>query len=238
MTIPEAAAAGQLVLLTVSDDAIEPLCADLAAHGAFKRGAIVAHCSGVLGSDALSSAKKAGCQVGSLHPLQTFPSAESAVERWSGVYCFCEGDEAIIDVLMELARSVGARPASLRPEGKALYHAAAVVAGNYVTTLLDAACEMWRQAGIDEQTAQSALSHLAATTAQNASTMDLAQSLTGPIARGDVGTVRKHIQAIADMPGPLQHLYRCAGIRTVDIALRKGSIDDDTANQLRDALNP
>ncbi|MHC4986011.1 MAG: Rossmann-like and DUF2520 domain-containing protein, partial [Planctomycetota bacterium] len=198
----------------------------------------VAHCSGALGSDALSSAKKAGCLVGSLHPLQTFPSAESAVERWAGVYCFCEGDEAILDVLMELARSVGARPAALKPDGKALYHAAAVVAGNYVTTLLDAACQMWRQAGIDDQTAQSALSHLAATTAENASTMDLAQSLTGPIARGDVGTVRKHIQAIAGMPVQLQHLYRCAGIRTIDIALRKGSIDEDTANQLRDTLDP
>ena len=236
MTIEAAAGAGDLVLLCVSDDAIEAVCGQLADAKAFGEGVIVAHCSGALSSDALSAARELGCSVGSMHPLQTFPTADAAVGRFAGVYCFCEGDNDAVAALTALAEAIGGQPVRVSSAGKALYHAAAVMAGNYTTALLDAAVEMCRQADIDPQAAQAALSVLAAATADNARTMDLAASLTGPIARGDVGTIRRHLAAMADCPADVTHLYCVAGLRTVDLALRKGTIDDHTARELRNTL--
>ena len=175
LSIHDAAGAAELVFLTVSDDTIEALCNDLAQAGAFQTGAVVAHCSGALGSDVLAAARACGCCVGSMHPLQTFPTPDAVLERLVGAYCFCEGDREAVSVLMAVADAVGANPAELSSDGKALYHAAAVTAGNYVTTLLDAAVSMCTQAGIDPHVAQQAMAVLAATTAMNATDMDLAR---------------------------------------------------------------
>ena len=236
MSMTDAASAADVVLLTVSDDAIESVCTDLARAGVFRTGAIIAHCSGALASDALSAAREVGCSIGSLHPLQTFPTTDAAIERFEGVHCFCEGDGPAVDVLTTLAEALGGLPTVLDSGGKALYHAGAVMAGNYTTALLDAACRMWAQAGIDQTTARQALSALTTATAQNAATMDLAQSLTGPIARGDVGTIRRHLEALEACSCDLRKLYCVAGLRTVDLALQKGTIDDNVAQQLRQTL--
>ena len=237
MSIRDAAGAADLVFLTVSDDAIETVCDDLAQAGAFRTAAVVAHCSGALGSDALAAARGCGCRVGSMHPLQTFPTPEAVLERLVGAFCFCEGDPEAVRALMAYADAVGANPAELSSDGKALYHAAAVTAGNYVTTLLDAAIALCEQAGIDPRVAQQAMAVLAATTAMNATDMDLARSLTGPVARGDVGTIRRHLAAMAACDDDLRALYRVAALRTVDLAVRKGSIDEPTAQALREALS-
>ena len=238
LTLSEAAAAGELVLLCVSDDAIEAVCSQLADAKAFAGGAIVAHCSGALDSGVLAPARdKCGCAVASFHPLQTFPTARAAIERFAGVYCFCEGDERATGVLVELAPAIGARAVVLPSAGKAMYHAAAVMAGNYLTTLMDAAAEMCQLAGVDRDTALAALGVLAVTTAANTQAMGPADALTGPIARGDAGTVRRHLAALASCPGDLQALYRAAGQRTVALAMRKGTIDNDTAETLRNILN-
>ncbi len=236
MSMADAASAGGLVLLTVSDDAIETVCGQLAKGGAFETGAMVAHCSGALSSDILAAAREAGCSVGSMHPLQTFPNTDAAIERFEGVHCFCEGDGRTVDVLTTLAEALGGLPTVLDSGGKAFYHAGAVMAGNYTTALLDAACQMWGHAGIDQTTARKALSVLTTATAQNAATMDLAQSLTGPIARGDTGTIRRHLEALQACSSELRRLYCVAGLRTVELALQKGTIDDNVAQQLRQTL--
>ena len=93
-TPAEAAASARLVLLTVSDAAIEPLCNELAAANAFADGTSVVHCSGVLDSSVLVAAKeRCGCSVASMHPLQTFATVDSAVAAFDGTFVFCEGDE-------------------------------------------------------------------------------------------------------------------------------------------------
>ena len=237
LSIHDAAGAAELIFLTVGDDAIESLCNDLAQARAFQPGAIVAHCSGALGSEVLAAAKAGGCRVGSMHPLQTFPTPEAVLERLVGAFCFCEGDPDAVGVLMAVADTIGATAAELSSDGKALYHAAAVTAGNYVTTLLDAAVAMCKQAGIDPQVAQQAMAVLAATTAMNATDMDLPQSLTGPVARGDVGTIRRHLQALGPCGESIRRLYCVAALRTVDLAVRKGSIDESAAQALRDMLS-
>ena len=97
----QAAARGQLVLLTVHDGAIGKVCQQLAQAGGLDHKPVVAHCSGALGSEELSAAADLGCPVASMHPLQTFPSVESALENLPGAYCFLEGDERAVAVIQD-----------------------------------------------------------------------------------------------------------------------------------------
>ena len=227
---------GQLVLLTVPDDAIAGVCAELAAAGAFEPGAVVAHCSGALASDVLGPARRAGCHVASLHPLQTFPSVEAGVRRFAGTYCFCEGDEQALAVLEPLAAELGGRPVRLRTDGKLLYHAAAVMACNYFVALLDAAVATAGQAGIAPEQALAALEPLVRATLENVMRLGPAKALTGPIARGDAALVARQARELAAADARLGAIYRLLGGWTVDVALRKGTIDQARAADLRKVL--
>jgi len=290
------AAAGPVVLLTVSDDAIEKLCADLAGRGAFAPGVTVAHCSGALSSEALRAARRIGCSVASAHPLQTFPSAAAAAEKLAGTYFFCEGDEAALAVLDPLIADLGGRAVRLAggARAKALYHAAAVMACNYLTTsiasdvgsvdaalsahqtevlvprmreaveqkasdsdfvesslytqdlseesfwvataatLFGAGVELMAEAGVDHATAMAALLPLVRATLDNIEAVGPAAALTGPIARGDVETVRRHLRALRG--NKYEQIYRANGVCTVRLAQRKGSIDVRTAEEFRTLL--
>ena len=233
----EAAAACDLVLLTVGDQAIQPLCESLAEARAFRRGAVVAHCCGALPSDVLASARtSAGCYVGSMHPLQTFPTAERAVAGFGGTYCFCEGDGPAVAALMELAQAIGGRPVQMDSAGKALYHAGAAMACNHLSALMDAAAALLVAAGIEGETALAALGPLAAATLANVAEMGPAAALTGPVARGDVATVGRHLAAMRAVPDDLQAFYRAAARWTIALARRKGTIDETTAETLRQYL--
>jgi len=235
-TPAEAAAAGQVVLLTVSDEAIGGLCADLAGQEAFQNGAVVAHCSGVLASDVLAPAKaRCGCAVGSMHPLQTFPTVPSAVANLPGAICFIEGDPPAVAALEALAKAIGAESAGIDARGKALYHAAAVMACNYVVSLLEAAEQLMRQAGIDGQTARKALGPLVRASIANVARLGPAEALTGPIARGDTETVRRHLAALAGND-ELSAFYRAAAVWTIDLARRKGTLTDASAKTLGEML--
>ena len=235
----EAASAGGLVLLTVPDEAIQVLCEELAGRGAFAEGAIVAHCCGALGSEVLAAAQsRCGCAVGSMHPLQTFPTVEAAVAKLPGTWCFAEGDDKAVAALVELAGAIGAKAVRMKAAGRALYHASAVMACNYLVALIDAALALAQRAGIDRQTAAKALEPLVRATVDNVAELGPEKALTGPIARGDRGTVERHLKALAECPPELANFYRAAGAWTADLARRKGTIDGATAEALRQLLNP
>ncbi len=231
----DAARMSDVVLLTVSDDAIQAVCDQLVQAGALEAGTVLAHCSGVHDHHLLDAARQAGCHIASFHPLQTFPTPHSA-DRIDGICCFVEGDDAAVEALAALADQLGAAPVTMASEGKALYHAAAVMASNYVTALMACAIDLASRADIDPAAAQRALGTLMTTAAANAATMPLPEALTGPIARGDVGTVKKHVAAMGDCPENLQNLYRAAGLQAIELALTKGGIDEVQAAELRRVL--
>ncbi|MDP6047409.1 MAG: DUF2520 domain-containing protein [Phycisphaerae bacterium] len=235
--IHRAAGAAPLVLLTVNDDAIEPLCNQLADAGAFSHRSVVAHCSGALGSDVLSAARdRCACRIASMHPLTTFPTAQAAVEKFAGTYCFCEGDSSAVEAVMELARDIGGRPMSISTQGKVLYHAAAVMACNYLTALMDASVTLCGDAGIDRQTALAAMGPLAAATLENVTKLGAADALTGPIARGDAQTVARHLEALGGCDEDLRNFYRIAGKWALQLAKVQDNHnqagDDDIAKLL------
>jgi predicted short-subunit dehydrogenase-like oxidoreductase (DUF2520 family) len=235
--IPTAAASASIVLLSVTDSAIEPLCDELAGMGAFTPGCTVAHCCGALGSDILHSAKeRCSCQIASMHPLQTFPSAQAAVKSMKGAHFFCEGDAQAVTTLKKLIRAIGGQAVELagaeaNPRAKALYHASACLASNYLVALMDAALTTAKLAGLPADQAWAGLEKLVQATLENISTVGPADALTGPIARGDVATVKRHLQALAGEK-ELTQLYRAMGQWTVKLAGQKGSIDKSAMRRL------
>ena len=127
--------AADLIFITVPDDAISSVCRELAEAGGISSGAVVAHCSGAHSSSVLEDARGCGGAVGSMHPLQSFATAEQAVRLLPGAYCCIEGDPSAVEVLREAAGAMGAKVLAIPAEGKALYHAAAVMACNYLVAL-------------------------------------------------------------------------------------------------------
>lgn len=229
----EVAGIGRIVILAVSDDAIESLCRQIAEADAFAHGAIVAHCSGALDSSVLRSAQeRCGCRIASIHPLQTFPTVEAAIARLPGTAWFGEGEEEALAVLERLVMHLGATSfAQLAPGGKAAYHLAAVLASNYLVSLLDASLEAAQKAGLPREQAALALRPLIHATLANVEEIGTEAALTGPIARGDLGTLQRHLAALAGEPA-LQEIYRALGRWTVSLALRKGSLDTDRVAQI------
>ncbi len=236
-SVRQAAGSAGLVLLTVPDDAIPGVCGELADARAFAPGAVVAHCSGALASEVLSPARdRCGCLIGSIHPLQTFPDIDSAVAHLPGAFCFCEGDSSAVAALSQLADAVGARPVPIAAAAKPLYHAAAVTACNYLVALMDAAAAMVGAAGVDRTTWLLAVGAIVRATLENVARLGPSGALTGPIARGDVGTVAGHVEALAACEPALRGLFAAAGLYTVDLAAGAGRIDDPTAEKLKETL--
>ncbi len=233
----QAAAAGRLVLLTVKDDAIESLCRQLASAGGLAHRPVVAHCSGALGSNILDSARTLGCPVGSIHPLQTFPDVEAAVARIPGTYFFLDGDSRAVTLLERLASSVGGHPVRIAPEAKVLYHAAAVMSANYLTTLLDAALELYETVGLDRAQARRAVAPLVQATIHNVLEKGTLSSLTGPVVRGDVLVIARHIEALKKAAPEIARLYCALGRRTAQMARDRQAIDEKTRQALLDQFD-
>jgi predicted short-subunit dehydrogenase-like oxidoreductase (DUF2520 family) len=168
-----------------------------------------------------------------MHPLQSFAGATDSLQ---GVYCCIEGDAEATARLVDLAESLGMVPMTLQPEAKELYHAAAVMACNYLVALEDVACELMEAAGLDADQALKALLPLIRGTVDNLQDEGLPNALTGPIARGDSAVVRRHLEAIQARAPDLLALYQALGRRALRLARRSGDISPEAADDLQDAL--
>jgi predicted short-subunit dehydrogenase-like oxidoreductase (DUF2520 family) len=171
-----------------------------------------------------------------MHPLQSFADVETAVQALPGSFFFLEGDAEAVDLLRSLVISIDGRPVPLASSSKALYHAAACAASNYLVTLVDYAAALLGKAGVPDDVALPALLPLVAGTVRNLEAVGLPDALTGPIARGDLGTVRAHLAALRRAPGDLVRLYVALARKTVEVALRKGRIERGTADAFLDLL--
>jgi predicted short-subunit dehydrogenase-like oxidoreductase (DUF2520 family) len=231
-----AALGADVVLLSVPDREIPSVSIQVAAGGALRRGAIVAHLSGALPAGVLAGVRAAGGIPGSVHPLQSFASVETALATLPGSYFFIEGPAEAIEVLRPLVLSIDGRPVPLDTTSKALYHAAACAASNFLVTLADFATTVMARAGIPPEAGLPALLPLMRGTLENLRTVGLPGALTGPIERGDVGTVRGHLAALRQVPGDLVRLYVALARNTVGVALRKGKIDRAGADEILELL--
>jgi len=235
------AEAAELVFITTPDDAIPRVAAQVR----WRQGQSAVHCSGADSLDVLEPARQAGAQVGGFHPLQTFASVAHATENIPGSTFALEGEGPILDTLKAMATALGGRWVVLKAGDKVLYHAAAVIACNYLVTLVKLATDLWQTFDVPTREATQALMPLLRGTLNNLDKVGLPNCLTGPLARGDLGTIAKHLAALeqaAPSTGSGQRpsvlaAYRELGLHTIPIALGKGKIDEQRAAELRQLLN-
>ena len=228
----EVADAADMVFITTPDAAIGEVAASLR----WRRGQMVVHCSGADSAEALEAARRQGARVGVFHPLQTFASVAQAMENIPGSTFGLEAEGPILSVLKEMVLALEGNPVVLSAQEKVLYHAAAVIASNYVVTLMKMATDLWQLFGVPRSDATRALLPLLRGTLNNIENVGLPNCLTGPVARGDVGTVEKHLLALDEAAPDLLPTYREMALQTILVALAKGRLGEEEARQLRALL--
>ena len=237
--VPAADAAGgaAVTVLGVPDDAIAPVCAELAADGAFGEGQSVTHLSGSMPLLALGPARGAGARVLAMHPLQTFPDVEAGIDRLPGsaIAVTAWGEDAFV-LGERLARDAGGRPFRVADERKALYHAAAVFCSNYLVAVEAMAERLFRAAGVDEP--REAFGPLARATLDNVLQSGPEASLTGPVARGDAGTLRRNLEALSSHAPDALPAYVALARVALDLAERSGLLPPQDVREIREVLGP
>lgn len=225
-----------IYLIATRDDLIEQTCSNLVKETTLKKGAIVIHCSGSLSSDILKDAQQVGCYTLSIHPIKSFANPETSVATFLGTYCAYEGDEKALAVIGPLFQSMGAVLFSIKKELKTLYHAAGVIANNYLVGLHHTAYQCYLSAGVDEKTSYKVASMLMNDALKNLQTSNHKQSLTGPLARGDTGVINKHLSSLDHML-LVKDVYKILGKATLPITNHSNEIKNDLENSLDESQN-
>jgi len=205
----------EVVLLAVRDDAVEPASAQLAASGGVKEHHVVLHLSGILDETPLAPLIPSGAARGTMHPLQALTDPESAPDRLRGALAAITGDPRACYAAKGVAESIGLIPIEIDPAVKVKYHAAAVIASNYLVVLAAVAEQLLRNVGFPEALARGGLTALMRGTLDNVSRAGPAAALTGPIVRGDTETIEKHLAAL---PSDAAALYRALGRAAAELA--------------------
>lgn len=220
------------VWITVSDDAIAGVSDGIVWSPRHK----VVHCSGATEVLALAVARKAGAAIGGFHPLQMFTNPAVALKGLPGCTVGIEADSALYESLNRLALDIGCTPVTVPAGDRALYHASAYYVGPFLIALLAEGATLWRKFGVGEKEALNALLPLLSGTLSAVDDGGLAQGMGGCVARGDVGTVRKHIAAMDRFDPEAGELYRMLARRTIPLGLKRGTLSAQGAETIRQAL--
>jgi predicted short-subunit dehydrogenase-like oxidoreductase (DUF2520 family) len=219
----------ELVLLTVPDDALPDLVAGLAATGAFPRGALVAHTSGRHGVAVLEPATRAGALPLALHPVLPFAGTRVDLHRLSGTAFGVTAPDALRPAAEALVVEMGGEPVWLPESQRPLWHAALAHGANHLTTLVASSADLLRSAGVEDPGA--VLGPLLGA-ALDGSLRAGDAAVTGPVARGDAGTVRAHLEVLAQVAPEVLPSYLAMARLTADRAIAAGRLDADRAGEL------
>ncbi|SEP24739.1 Rossmann-like and DUF2520 domain-containing protein [Amycolatopsis saalfeldensis] len=226
-----------LVLLALPDDALAGMLRGLVATESLRAGQIVVHTSGAHGVDVLAPAAEAGALPLALHPVMTFTGRAEDLERLAtasiGVTATAE-DEAAWNVGEALAVEMGAEPVRIPEESRALYHAALAHGSNHLMTLVADCTELLRKAGIGQ--AERLVAPLLSAALDNVLRHG-DRAFTGPVARGDLGTVRKHLAVLTEASPEIAPAYRALARRTAERSRAAGQLDPAAATELTELLD-
>jgi predicted short-subunit dehydrogenase-like oxidoreductase (DUF2520 family) len=226
----------EVFLIGTPDDHIVEACNALAASGLLRAGDLVFHCSGALPSADLVSAKEAGAWIGSVHPVKSFANPMVSAEAFSGTFCGMEGDDRALEILRPAFEALGGKTFAINPQFKTIYHAAAVMVCNYLTSLIEIGAQAYLKAGLDRETAMQVMEPIVRGTVENIFESGTVQALTGPIARGDHAIVSSQLAALSDWNPRLGNLYRDLGATALDLSRRQGSASPDSLAALAKLL--
>jgi predicted short-subunit dehydrogenase-like oxidoreductase (DUF2520 family) len=231
--VDEVVRASDLVLLSVPDDALAALVDGLAATGVIRPGQLVVHVSGSHGLAVLDPAARLGALPLALHPVMTFAGAPEDVARLAGCTFGVTAPVELRPVAEALVVEMGGEPVWIADELRPLYHAALTMGANYLVTLVNTAADLLRAAGVEQPAGM--LGPLLGAALDNALRRGDA-ALTGPVARGDAGTVAAHLDVLARVSPTALTAYAALARVTADRALVSGELDPAAASALLEVL--
>lgn len=229
----DVAAVADTVFITTSDSAIETVGGAIA----WQQHHNVIHCSGVLTLDVLANAKNAGASVASFHPLQTFPNYADNGKLIAISYAIDCQDAELKDWLCNTARSFNSTPFSIEGESaRNAYHASAVLACGLLAGLVGISAELWEQAGIERERALQLLSPMLKSTIEAIAEDGLPDAISGPYVRGDLETIRKHLETTQSVAPETSCAYAALALAQLHIANEKGDLPDATLERINNLL--
>ncbi len=220
----EVVRASDLVLLTVPDDALEPLVAGLATVGAWREGQLVVHCAGRYGTGVLAEARAAGVIPLAIHPAMTFTGTSLDKARLRDGAFAVTAAAPVLPIAQALVVEMGAEPVVVREQDRAAYHAALVHGANHVVTAVTQASAALARIGIEEPGRVLGPLTPASVDGALSDAPGAVSTLTGPVVRGDSGTVAAHLAALAGSPDTLV-AYQAMARATADLAFAGGRLD-------------
>lgn len=223
--VVEIAKSSTCIFITTPDDVIAETCAAIVGGGGISEGDVVFHCSGALSADVLDSARRCGAFGASMHPMGVFADVDVALDHLSDLFFCLEGDAEAVQLGERIVKDIGATPVRLPKELKTMTHIAACLVSNYMMTLADVALGLIRDLGLSKQERLKLLLPLVQGAVRALEEQGLPEALTGPIARGDVSTVKRHLEAIRSDTA-LTRLYALLGLRTIPVAREKGTVEE------------
>ncbi|MET0203537.1 MAG: DUF2520 domain-containing protein [Casimicrobiaceae bacterium] len=221
-----------LVFVTTPDGAI----AETAARLHWRPGMAAVHCSGVTDVSALDHAVGQGAMTGGFHPMQTFGDPAAAVRSLPGCTITIEAPEPLNAALVAIAQRLECRINRLPPGMRGRYHAAAGYTSQFINALFAEAATIWQSWGATEEDAVRALLPLARGTLASIESAGLAEGMPGPVSRGDVGSIEKHVAALSPLGADVIEFYRVVCDRTIPLGMQRGAIDAAAAARLREIL--
>jgi predicted short-subunit dehydrogenase-like oxidoreductase (DUF2520 family) len=210
----DVAAQADVIFLATPDDDLRGVADDLANVA----GKMVVHLSGASELSVLDGARQRGALVGAFHPIFLFAGLPDEAQRMGGCSISIEAQEPAADVLRALVATLGCKPLSIPAGQRALYHGAANYAASFVLCLLDEAAVLWEHVGIDRQATFEAMWPLIEGTLASAHSKGLSGALAGPLSRGDVNTVKRHLAAFDALGGDHGALYRTLSLRALSLS--------------------
>lgn len=228
----------EIVFITTPDGLIKQTAEKLAGDKCIAKDTVVLHCSGALASTEMEVLTGQGAHIGGLHPLQSFAEDSPGKNPFAGIMMAVEGGKKAVQTAWQIAESLGSKPFAIQTDKKKLYHASAVVASNYLVTLMNLSLNLLEASGVLRKDAWAVLKPLVDGTLGNIEKTGIPDALTGPIARGDVETVEGHLFEIKEKAPSCLELYRLLASHTIEIARAKGGLSEDCQSRLSEILAP
>ncbi len=222
-----------IYFITTRDDIIADMCDELIKKDISN--SIIVHCSGSLSSEILIKAKLSGGFVASIHPIKSFANLEESIRSFPGTHCAIEGDEIAVSTIKDLFTKIGANVFQIKKNEKYVYHAAGVIANNYMVTLHHVATQCYEKVGIDKKMATEIVSKLSLEALKNINLMHHDKALTGPIQRGDAMTIKNHTIALSYNP-IIQNMYKALGLATLPLTNHSKSIKEEITEILTNKI--
>ncbi len=224
-----------IILIAVNDEEIKNVVRDILKVCPCG-GKIFIHTSGLLPSSVLSPLSSHGAHIASMHPLLTIPSPKIGIKSIKGSYFALEGKKKALFEAEELVKLIGGKSFVIAENMKSRYHLAACFLSNYIVALSDLALDLLTDKCFTKNEWLTLFSPLMEATARSLAREGIPNALTGPIARGDLSTIRKHMDLLKELPRDTQNLHRILSQRALKIALQKNELTVEKRKKLIDLL--